>query len=171
MENKTKLRIITGICALGVLVAAGFSAAFYGTKNAAAQTILPERQAAIEEALLDGDTQETDREEAAAKADTEAGAVPEKRVVTADMPMELPTESGLHPAQEAAMELALYDLTELNNREPVTEEPVWQQSPPSVPAPAPPAPVQQAPAPQAPAPQPVLTDNQQEGCVGDGLTY
>lgn len=83
---------------------------------------------------------------------------------------------GVYPVQYAAIEIDEMDAEQVSSpaaqaqTEPVSGRgtkpaPVTQQPPAIQPAPAP----QLAPAPQ-PAP-PVITDNQQENCVGDGLTY
>ena len=166
MENKTKTRIFAGVCTVLVIAAAAVSVMFYGTKNAAAR-VLPDKQAAIEEELRAGRADEQPAEHVFAPEET-AATEEETPVITADMPMELLTESGLHPAQEAALLISEYDRTVLPEEAPVYEEPVSQPSPATGYV----APAEPAPDPQpAPAPQPVITDNQQEGCVGDGLTY
>lgn len=165
MDNKKSGRWLCGLAAIAVIALAGVAVAFYGAEGANTDAVLPGKQAEVEAVLLakEPDVQPVERVMAPDTVPVEVSAP----VITADMEMPLLTESGLYPEQEAAQEITVYDLT--HEPEEVIEEPVWQQSPASEYVPAQPQP---APAPEyVPVPEPVYTDNQQEGCVGDGLTW
>lgn len=181
MEKKKANRVLAFLAAVAVIAAAAFCAVRYGTQSVSAHVILPARQAEVETALQEIEAEEHQAEEQS-EPPVMAEEEPAVQVVTADMELDLLTGSGLYPEQEAAQAVSVYDLTQLPEPEPepAYTEPVYTApAPQPVPAPAPapvqpePVPVQPAPAPvqPEPAPQPVLTDNQQEGCVGDGLTY
>ena len=160
MDNKKSGRWLCGLAAIAVIVLAGVAVAFYGAEGSKADVALPGKQAEVEALILakEPDAQQVERVMAPAG---DAGPVEASSpVITADMEMPLLTESGLYPEQEAAREITVYDLTHEPEPEPVYQEPEWQ-----------PAPATEYVAVPQPAPQPVYTEDQQEGCVGDGLTW
>ena len=179
MEKKTGNRLFFGSAAIVVIAASAILAGLYGTGAAAAGVVLPGKQAEVEARLSAKEAEEPPAGRVSVPLQEPETPVVQP-AVTPDMPMEPLTETGLYPEQEAAMALSVQDLL----REPEPEpEPVYvaepapaQTVPVTAPAPEPvyaaePVPVQPAPAPPVPVIEPVLTDNQQEGCVGDGLTY
>ena len=163
-QKKTRNRILACLAAFAVIAAAVAGALTYGTNEVTAGVYLPGRQAEVEAVLLAKEPEpgQAHRVTAPVQAIQETDVQP---LITADMALDFLTESGFYPEQEAAQEIIQYDLTHQPEPEPVYEEPVRLNSLPAEPEPVhvPQEPVRQ--------PEPVYTDNQQEGCVGDGLTY
>ena len=155
MKKRARNRILALAAAL-IIIATGVMSVFAYGKEYATAGVTPDRSSVKE--MPAAAEPEVSSEPEVLVPESEADPVP---VITADMSLPLLTESGFYPEQLAAAEFAAYEQEHLQEV-PVAPSPVFVSRPAPEPAPGQPAPQPAAP---------VLMDNQQEGCVGDGLTY